>query len=199
MKTSKHYHITYLFSSHLRSFHSCTGNSEVPKHSFKSKQLIKLIFLLFNQALISTRRLKSISLKTISIKHCPVFSFPFYSFASEEYLWFWNYNTGTCKLLLLLCKQPVVMWWHHKGKISARVGLSTLLYMKISAKYGASTRVYMKSREQSSRRVTWQEGLTRVGSCGHVNTYCRLKVEGLTLWGGLKPTRDRVKGASKIH
>ena len=24
-------------------------------------------------------------------------------------------------------------------------------------------------------------GLTRVGSCGHVNTYCRLTVEGLTL------------------
>ena len=32
-----------------------------------------------------------------------------------------------------------------------------------------------------SRRATRQERLTRVGSCSHVNTYCRLTIEGLTL------------------
>ena len=46
-----------------------------------------------------------------------------------------------------------------------------------------------------SRRVTRNKGLTRVGSCNHVNTYCKLSVEGLTLCGGLKTTPAYVKGA----
>ena len=60
-------------------------------------------------------------------------------------------------------------------------GTSTHLYIKkysinhsrIPTLLGGSTRV--------SRSVTRQDGLIWVGSCGHVSTYCRLTIEGLTL------------------
>ena len=87
-------------------------------------------------------------------------------------------------------KQPAVMWWHHEGKISARVGWSTRLYMKISAKVGASINpVYMKEFHKSqrdpnpSRRVN--PGLEKGYPARRVDPLRRVEVNPGSCKGGL--------------
>ena len=107
--------------------------------------------------------------------------------------------------LWFLRKQPAVMWksqpglasqpgftWRFQSRLVPQPGFTwrnSINQSGIPTLLGGPTRV--------SRRVTRQEGLTWVGSCGDVNTYCRLTVEELTLWAGLKPTRARVKGGPR--